>query len=100
MVDEAMARVQGLITDPNDAAIKATFSPTFLATIPPDKVKAVFVATKAAVGECKERRAVLVKDQMGALVRLQCECGAVDATIAVNPAPPHLIDGLLLKPAL
>ena len=98
LVDEAMVRVQGLIADPNDAAIKASFSPTFLAAIPPDKVKAVFIAAKAGAGECKERRAMVVKSETGALVRLQCERGALNATIAVNPAPPHLIEGLLLQP--
>jgi len=32
-----------------------------------------------------------------AVVRLQCEHGAVNATIVVNPAPPHLVEGLLLN---
>jgi len=33
------------------------------------------------------------------VVKLQYEKGAVNATIVVNPAPPHLVEGLLLKPA-
>jgi hypothetical protein len=94
-----MARVQGLFIDPNDAAIKATFSPAFLAAVPADKVKTLFTAMNAELGACKERRAVQVKNDTAAIVRLQCERGAVHATIVVNAAPPHLIDGLLLKPA-
>jgi hypothetical protein len=99
LVDEAIGRVQGLVVDANDAAIKATFSPTFLAAIPTDKVKALFTQVKEQVGACKERRAEQVKNDTSALVRLQCERGAINATIVVSPAPPHLVEGLLLKPA-
>jgi hypothetical protein len=99
-VEDAIVRVQGLFVDPSDAAIAATFSPTFLAAVPPDKVKGIFTAAKAQVGTCKEHRAEQVKNETSATVRLQCERGAVSATIVVNPAPAHLVDGLLIKPAL
>jgi hypothetical protein len=99
LVEEAMGRVNGLLADPSDAAITAAFSPTFLAAVPPEKVKGLFTAMKAQLGACTERHAVDVKSDRSALVRLQCERGAVHATVVVNGAPPHLIDGLLLKPA-
>jgi hypothetical protein len=99
LVEEAIGRVQGLTVDPSDAAIQATFSPTFLASVPADKVKALFTQLRGDVGACKEHHAVHVKNDSTALVRLQCERGAVNATVVVNPAPPHLIEGLLLKPA-
>ncbi len=99
LVDEAMGRVQGLFADPNDAAIKATFSPTFLGAVPADKVKALFTALHGELGACKDRRPVEVRSDTAALVRVQCERGAIHATIVVNAAPPHLVDGLLLKPA-
>ena len=98
-VEEAIRRVQGLTADAADAAIPATFSPTFLASVPADKVKALFTQLHSEIGACKEHRAVQVAGETKALVRLQCERGALDATIVVNPASPHLIDGLLLKPA-
>jgi len=99
LVEEAMGRVQGLLAGPGDAAIQATFSPTFLAAVPGDKVKALFTELQKQLGACKDRRAVEVKNDRAALVRLQCERGAVLATVVVNAAPPHLIDGLMLKPA-
>ncbi len=99
LVDEAVGRVVGLLADANDAAIKTTFSPTFLGAVPPEKVKALFTALKGQLGACTERRPVEVKNDTSALVRLQCERGALNATVVVNAAPPHLIDGLLLKPA-
>src|SRR5580700_632985 len=43
------------------------------------------------LGACKERRAVEVKNDTAALVRIQCERGAVLATVVVNAAPPHLV---------
>ena len=100
VLEEAIGRVQGLLGDANDAAINATFSPTFLAAIPAEKAKAVFTAAKARVGACKEHRAEQVKNETTAVVRLQCERGAINATIVVDSAPPHQIDGLLLKPTL
>ena len=99
LVEEAMGRVQGLMVDPSDAAIKATFSPAFLAAVPAEKVKALFTELKGQLGACKERRAVEVKNDTTALVSLQCERGALHATVVVNSAPPHLVEGLLLKPA-
>jgi hypothetical protein len=91
--------VQGLTVDASDAAIQAAFSPTFLAAVPPDKVKALFTQLHGGMGACKDHKPVTVKDDTKAIVRLQCEHGALNATIQVNPAPAHLIDGLLLKPA-
>jgi hypothetical protein len=99
LVDEAIGRVLGLIADPNDAAIKAAFSPTFLAAVAQEKIKAILTGVKTDVGACKERRPVEVKSDTAALVRLQCQRGAVHATVTVNAAPPHFIEGLLLKPA-
>jgi hypothetical protein len=101
VLEEAIGRVKSLIGDPNDAAIKASFSPTFLTSVSPEKVKAVLSATNAQVGACKAHRAEQVKNDFGwaAEARLQCERGAINASIVVNPAPPHLIEGLLLKPA-
>lgn len=89
----------GLLVDPNDAAIQNTFSPRFLASVPQEKVKSVLTSVKDQFGPCKERRAVEVKNDTAALVRLQCERGAVNATVVVNAAPPHLLEGLLLEPA-
>lgn len=88
-----------LLADPNDAAIKATFSPTFLAAVPQAKLEAVLASVKADVGICKERRLVeaRVKSDTAAQVRLQCEHGAENVTVVVNAAPPHFIEGLLLK---
>ena len=42
---------------------------------------------------------VEVKNDAAALVRIQCERSALHATVAVNAAPPHLMEGLLIKPA-
>jgi hypothetical protein len=99
IVEEAIGRVQGLTADPSDAAIQSTFSKAFLAAVSADKVKSLFTSMHGDTGACTQHTAVKVKDETSAIVRLQCEHGAVNAAIVVNPAPPHLVEGLLLKPA-
>jgi hypothetical protein len=99
IIEEALGRVQGLTADPSDAAIQSTFSPAFLAAVPADKVKSLFTSMHGDIGACAQHSALKVKDETTAVVKLQCEKGAVNATIVVNPAPPHLVEGLLLKPA-
>ena len=99
-VDEAMGRVQTLIANPDDGvAMQATFSPTFLTSIPADKMKGLFSAMKSQLGACKDRSVVQVKSDTTALVRVQCERGALNVTIVVNRAPPHLVEEILFKPA-
>jgi hypothetical protein len=96
---EAMGRVRGLLVDPADPAIQAAFSPTFLANIPPDKVKDVFGHAKSDLGSCKDQQVISVESDISAIVRLNCDKGAATVTIAVKPDPPHLIERLLFKPA-
>jgi hypothetical protein len=91
--------VKALTVEMTDGAIATTFSTTFLTAVPADTLKAVFAAMKAQVGACKEHRAEQLKSETGEQVRLLCERGAVRATIVVNPATPHVIEGLLLQPA-
>jgi hypothetical protein len=43
-LEEAIGRVKALTVETTDATIATTFSPTFLAAIPADKMKALFTA--------------------------------------------------------
>jgi len=96
---EAVGRVQSLLADPNDAAIQTTFSPEFLAAIPPDKVKDIFTHAKEHLGSCTKERPVQVQGETSAIVRIECERGALTASLVINPMAPHLLDYLLLKAA-
>lgn len=96
---EAMGRVRGLLADPTDAAIHTTFSPGFLASIPPDEVKAIFAHTKAHLGTCTKDRPIQVQGETSATVRIECQRGALSANLVINPAAPYLLDYLLLKTA-
>jgi hypothetical protein len=96
---EAMTRVRGLLVDPTDAAIQAAFTPTFLAHIPPDKVKEVFGHAKSDLRVCKDQQVVKIEDDTSALVRLNCDGGIANVTIKILPDAPHLIDALIIKPA-
>jgi len=100
VVAEAMGRVQTLLANPGDAAaMQATFSPSFLTGIPAEKMKGLFTAIKSQLGACKDQSAVQVKSDTTAVVRVKCEHGDLDVTVQVNPAPPHLVEAILLKPA-
>jgi hypothetical protein len=99
LVEEGMGRVHSLLADPSDAAIQAAFSPRFLAAVPPEKVKAIFSGIKEEHGVCPKHAPLTVKDETAAAVRVECDHGAIDASILVNPSIPHLIEGLVLKPA-
>ena len=96
---EAMGRVKGLLTAPEDAAIQAAVSSTFLAHIPPEKVKEVFGHANAHLGACNDQQIVSVEGDTSAVVLLKCERSADKVSITINPAAPRLIEGLLMKPA-
>jgi hypothetical protein len=96
---EAMSRVRGLLVDPTDAAIQAAFSPAFLAHIPPNKVKSVFGQAKSHLGSCNDEQVVKLENDTTAVVRVNCDGGADNVAITINPEPPHLIERLLVKPA-
>jgi hypothetical protein len=99
-LEEALGRVHGLFVDANEPAIRATFSPGFLSKIPVAQVQTIFAGVKAQLGACPTHKASLVQTDVAALVRVQCARGALDANIVVNPGPGHLVDALLLKPAM
>ena len=97
---EALHRVHALLDKPDDdAAIQAAFSPDFLSAIPPEKLKSVLTESKAFAGACRSDAVVSTRGEARAVVRLTCERGAIDATIAVDRAPPYRMVGLLLRPA-
>lgn len=96
---EALGRVRGLLGDPNDAAIRAAFSPTFFAAVPPAKVKALFLQLKTGLGACTSDHPTSISDDTRAIVQIQCDHGAINAALTVNPGAPHLLEGLVLKPA-
>lgn len=93
-----MTHVRALLADPTDQGIREAFSPEFLKSIPPDKVKAVFNDAKSGLGACSDQTIDKLAGNTKAVLTLKCEKGNMSVTIAVDEAAPHLIEGLLLKP--
>ncbi len=98
-VAAAVTRVRAMLDKVDDAQIQAAFSSAFLASIPPAKVTEVFNQTHKSVGPCTSHKPLKIKNSTTAVVRIDCQDGAIDATIVVKPESPYLMDGLLLRPA-
>jgi hypothetical protein len=62
-------------------------------------VKSVFSEAKSYLGSCNGQHVVKLESETTAVVRVDCDRGADNVVITINPEPPHLIEGLLLKPA-
>ena len=87
------------MVNPSDEAIQEAFTASFLAEIPPQKVKDTLARGRAARGTCSKHEVVSIKSDFGAVLRLTCERGLARVAIAVDPLPPHAITGLIIRPA-
>jgi hypothetical protein len=96
---EALDRVRGLLAATTRAAIETTFSPAFLTKIPADKVKDLLSELHDQMGTCGATQILKIKSDTAAVVQIQCAHGGLNVALVVKPEPPHLLDGLLLKPA-
>jgi CubicO group peptidase (beta-lactamase class C family) len=98
-VSEALVRILALLDKPEPEAIKKAFSPKFLAGVTPEALKGTFEKVHGALGACHDHRAVRVTGPNAAIVRLQCEHGAVNLKISTSANPPYLLEALQLEPA-
>ena len=94
----ALDRVLALLAAPTvtDAALAATFAPTFLAAIPPDQLRVGLRTLADGAGACT-RRAVIGAISGGVAATLGCANGEVAVTITVEPTPPHLITSISVQ---
>ena len=92
----AADRVKGLLARVDDAAIDQAFSPAFLKSVSRGDVKALFEDLGPKVGACGAPENVDADGNEG-VVRLTCERAVVSAKIVAQAAPPHLMDGLIVK---
>jgi hypothetical protein len=98
-LEVALQRVQGLLVDPSDAAIRAAFAPSFLEHIPVERSREVFQRVNTRAGSCRAYEITSIESETRAVVRLPCARGAVRVELTIEPAAPHLMTRLLLKPA-
>lgn len=95
--ETVLARLRKLLAEPDEAGVLATFSPTFLAAVPKEKVLAIFKQVQA-VGACGEQT-VVVSEESKAVVRLKCEKATVEVLMVASPEPPNLLEGFYVKDA-
>ena len=96
-VNEAIDRVRAAIGQPDDAHIRATFSPTFLEHVSTTQIHDLFLSIHEHTGDCSKQELVERKTDEQAVVRLVCARGNYLGAVTVNAEPSHLIDGLVLK---
>lgn len=96
-VEEALGKILALMKDPSEAAVQALFAPSMLDSVGSDKLLALFRQLQG-VGACPSRR-VLSSGERNAVVRVSCEKAALDLTMGVSEGAPHLVEGLLVRPA-
>ena len=78
--------------------VEAVFSRSFLAEIPPERLRTFLGEVAAQSGTCASFE--LLRDAGGGRLelRLRCEKGDLRATAVVGAAPDYLLDGLFIAP--
>jgi beta-lactamase class A len=72
------------------------FAKAFLAQVPPAQVKAISQQLTAQLGPARSVQRIDAKSAVAGTVFIDCEKGALQLELAVEPQPPHLIQGLLM----
>jgi hypothetical protein len=72
------------------------FAKAFLAQVPPLQVKAISQQLTAQLGPARAVQRIEAKSAISGSVFIECERGTLQLELAVEPQPPHLIQGLLV----
>jgi beta-lactamase class A len=72
------------------------FSPVFLAQVPPAQVKAIAAQMKSSYGAALAIQRIEAKSEVAGTVFVDFERAVARVEMAIAPAPPHLIEGLLI----
>jgi hypothetical protein len=93
-------RADGLVSLLNAKTRPETlFSPAFLAQVPPAQVASISKQLRDSYGAAREVERIEVKTPTSGMVVVRFERAAVKMDMAIGPAPPHLIEGLLVTGA-
>jgi len=71
------------------------FAPSFLAAVPEAQLKGVTAQLRASYGPAKSLRSVEATSDNAGIVRIAFANANVKLDLVVDPAPPHLVTGLL-----
>jgi len=91
------ARANDLVALLNGAAEpERLFSPAFLAQVPAAQVKAISAQLKASYGAAKAVARIEASSATNGTIFVEFERATVRLQMAIGPAPPQLIEGLLV----
>jgi CubicO group peptidase (beta-lactamase class C family) len=94
----ALSRVEALLAKPDEGGVKTAFTADFLKAVPAPSIVDVFTKVATASGPCHARVVQQVLGDGDAVVHLTCERARVEVKLNASTDPPHLIQGLLIKP--
>lgn len=99
LVAEIGQRVMDLLNSPDKAKYEEIFSASFLKQQPAEKMRQFLVSAQGQIGKCTKHE--LAEDGGGGKfkVKMFCANANIIVSLAVQLAPPHLLDGILIKPA-
>jgi CubicO group peptidase (beta-lactamase class C family) len=96
----AIDRVKGLWAKCDEAAIKAALAPKYVASTPWKSVCDMFDGMRTEAGLPKSEELIEADGPAHARVRFKTERNrSLDVTVWAQPDAPHLMTGLLVKPA-
>ena len=100
LVAEIGQRVMDLLNAPDKAKYEEIFSASFLKQQPAEEMRQFLVSAQGKIGrKCTKHE--LAEDGGGGKfkVKMFCANANIIVSLAVQLAPPHLLDGILIKPA-
>lgn len=87
-------RIVALLRGEGDPA--SLFSPAFLAQVPAERVRAIAVQLGSQYGATRGLAGVDARSPTAGTIRIDYERAIVAMDIQIAPAPPHLVNGLLV----
>ncbi|MEO7828097.1 MAG: serine hydrolase, partial [Allosphingosinicella sp.] len=77
-----------------ETAPERFFSPSFLTEVPAERVRAIAAQLKASYGPVGEKIRIEPAGPAGVMIFISYERAIVRFQMAVDPEPPHLVEGL------
>jgi CubicO group peptidase (beta-lactamase class C family) len=91
-------RLRALLAAPERAAVEQAFAPGFLEHVPADQILALLHAVATNAGAVARERVLAAASPNAAKAELTCAAASVLVDLEVEPAPPHRIRSLVIKP--
>lgn len=94
-----LEHLKAMLAEPSVQTLEEHLSPSFRERVPLQGLLGLLQHLHSRLGACASHQLVSAEGARSGVIRLACERGAVEATLSVEPQPPHLLTGVMLRPA-